>query len=182
MSQPINRIASGLLSLFQIKSQGDNPNRFEDAVRPGLEMSNHYYTSLGLKSTTEVQVDVDDTDLATKVAEISIPDNEIWIVRAIDVDWICTTAVATQFLTCCIRLDSLGGAGTTGIFFADSDKDWLSLTSTMVINYTFFATQAFDNPLFLPGGTNISAYVSRATGANQKWDVRTRVLHYTIEK
>ena len=179
MPQNLNRVPAGLLSLFQIKEQGQNPNLLDDNVTPALEMENFYLTAIGLSLEIAQEAGVAFADLASNVATITIPDNEIWVVKALESNFTTTTAgTGLTLVTPTIR--NING-NPNQISFVLNNYVSNTIVCPPQVNGSDHWPIYFDNPLYLPGGVLISSYVSNFVGTGVG-TVDTRCLYYRIEK
>lgn len=181
MPELLNRIPAGLLSLFQIKSLGENPSKFEDTVRPVVDLRKNYYQSLGLNIAANVGVGLDANDKGTAVAAITIPEDEIWVVVGIMSGVNITTFAANEFMVVSPGIDNVN-APNVAFYFANDQRRSNSSNLQMGFNDSDFTSVMFPDPIFLPGGSRIYSFVSRATGTTIKCTVVTRVLHYVLDK
>jgi len=177
MSQPLNRVPSGLLSLFQIKSLGENPNRFEDAVRPTLEMSNFYFATTTLRNTEAESTNVSQADQGTALAIVEVPTGEIWAVRSILSQAKVATFAAAEYIVTYPSL-RVGPAGQVTHNFGQS---WLHDTNPLKDGMGRYEEKTFDNPLFIPGGSAIFSSIWQYNGGTVRVDVKTKVLYYRME-
>lgn len=176
MPQLLNRVPAGLLSLFQVKSLGENPAAFADAVAGTIDLQNYYFTSLGLRRATAEDTGITSASWATRQAQIEVPSNEIWMVRGVTSETQITTSAASEWVHTIPVLDLQVG---DTIPLADA---WAKDNFGTGQNTGRVATRFFDNPLFVSGGAKLFSEIWSWIGTTLTYDVRTKVLYYAVEK
>ena len=181
MAQRLNRIASGLLSLFQIKSLGRNPQELSDIVQGTLELSNFYFSNIGVTLEVANTTGVGLTERASAQSIITIPDGEIWAVRMVATDITVSTFAASEAVLANPAIDRINNSADQLIL-----NDGMPQTTNAGFQMNALNSQhrvaRFDNPLFLPGGVRIYSYISQVIGTTVRATVDTRVLYYKLEK
>jgi len=181
MAFKLNRIPAGLLSFFQVKSDGNNPNAIEESVRGVVDLAPFYWTDVVLKSVTASQTLVDGNDVGTAVAEINIPQNEIWAVMGVESFWTATATGSNNFIDCCPVIVWIGGAPAS--YYLDDGKARQSgaFKAQNVLDSELRGLQ-YQQPVMYPGGTRIASYVLAGNGTTAHHTVQTKLLYYPIER
>lgn len=80
---PIQTSPAGLLGLLNLKNLGKNPAQLEDAIQPVLEFLDMYLAT----GYERVQSTAQAVAQGTNVTDLVVPQNEVWFVRHVSIDY-----------------------------------------------------------------------------------------------
>jgi len=180
MAQLLNRIPSGLLSLFQIKSLGQNPDRLEDSVRGVVDLTQFYLHNTTLRIAATTQAGVASTDIGNRIAEITVPSDEIWLLIGLMSESKVTTWAANEYQVFVPSIDEVGGAATTSFHFTSTPPITTVRTGPFA-GARENAVHNFDRPLFVPPGSTLFTAMYQANGTVVRNQVKTKAMYYRLE-
>jgi hypothetical protein len=185
LTSPLNRIPSGLLDFFRIKSMGQYPQRLGDTVLPIMDLFRFYADDQATEvffSGAQIVADTGTTTFSitsTSPVDITtggvllVPNGEIWIVLEGSVSWNMTTTGTADF-----GLVGLGQPNGLAWLFP------MSLTGFTqgVVGAARGGRRALDRPMFMRPGTQLAVYCAGVTiaGGTTDWTVRFRLLRLAI--
>ena len=178
MPQPLNRVPAGLLSFFQIKSTGRNPDQLSDEVRPVLNMVDFYSAGIGARIEESFELGFDPTNLNTSIAVVTVPSDEFWIVRNVSQTARVTTAGAGERAAFAILLQNI--QATENVVLASMPPGNNLATWADTLATTQGCHHNFDTGLFVPPGGQIVSTCREFAGGLSRYTVGTRVLYYPV--
>lgn len=164
----INRPPKGLNDFLQLHSKGLNPNQLADTIIPTIDVGRFVSADLLLQSAF---VTSGYTAAATPnhFATITVPNGELWDVRAISVEGNPNSTSAIF----AVGLQDVNQVGSDAVLTNFASLVPEPLTGLFIQNATF--TPGFE---FLVGsGVTMGAWMRFATGNGS---VTTRVLYYKL--
>lgn len=178
MPQALNRIPAGLLSLLQIKSTGRNPDLLADDMRPTLDMLNFYSAGIGARIEESFELAFDPSNLNTSIAIVTVPSDEIWIVRNVTSTARVTTAGGGEranFATLLQNIQATENVVLAAMPVGNNLSTWADTLAT-----TDGCHANFSVGLFVPPGGQIVTTCRGFSGGVARYTVGTRVLYYPL--
>lgn len=170
----INRIATGLQSLLGTKSLGRDPQEVLEAVRPVVDISNHYYANAQIKKD---QGTYTGAIAAGVVAQLTIPNGEAWSVIGVTTQFLQSGGVTTYAsYSPCIELPS----DTPGEEPMSLATDYAGPFGSNTIADTVNVASQLQGRIF-PPGTIFATRVGILSSGGIVGIIRTQVLYTSLQ-
>jgi len=163
----INRVATGLLSLLDTKSQGVTPPAIEESVRPTMELGELYASNLGYETVVGQTVTVGIAAIGFH-APVTVPAGELWRVRGIALN---TFNLLVGTYAFGIAIQTIPGAVPSSIFRVQDIGPALAVTAAITLTGRAIT---FDTPFYFKSGVEFGAMFAQVQ--NSAIDVTTTVL------
>lgn len=154
MTQQTNRIPGGFLDLIGAETGGKNPPIYDDSVQPTVDLFELYAAqTLSAFNTTIAH------ENSGEVVTTTVPDGEVWIVRAVSV--LMTLGALTEYERWTFRVQTLPRLGPEESIPSPFPSFWTSrlIAPNLIANQPLVDSFALPAPLVCSPGVTLAARI-----------------------